>query len=58
MPGLSRQHNVNQLKKANKTFNKSNNITKKLKGYNQSWMNNPLDRKVDTYENFVKKSKK
>ena len=57
---LIRKDSLNKLKQMNKIFNKSNNITKKLKDFkvaNQINIDNPLDRKVDTYEDFVKRKK-
>lgn len=57
---LIRKDSLNKLKQINKLFNKSNNVTKGLKDYkypNATSIDNPLDRKVDSYEDFVKNQK-
>jgi hypothetical protein len=55
------KHNIKQLKKANKTFNKGNNITKRLKDINLPngiITSQTLDRKVMGYADYVKNNNK
>jgi len=60
---LPRKHNIDQLKKLRKkTKGDIGDLVykdqKKRKYMNLQWSNNPIDRKVDTYENFIKRNKK
>lgn len=62
---LPRKHNLKQLKKL-RNITKGKDIgdivskgekNKESKMPNAYWMDNPFDRKIDTYENFIKENK-
>jgi hypothetical protein len=60
---LPREHNINQLKQIRKkTKGDIGDLVykdqKKRKYMNLQWSDNPIDRKVDTYESFIKRNKK
>jgi len=58
---LIRKKSLQQIRKFNKIFNKSDNITKKVNYHddvnNLISVKNPLNSKVETYEDYIKESK-